>query len=85
MSHRRFRQKAGGPGSVFAERGRNRQASTPQAFRSWGRMATSTDGECRLRTRQDDVSQPADQLLQARFPHADAGDKKFNSRLVAPI
>src|SRR5206468_1697913 len=25
-----------------------------------------------------------DPLLQARFPHADAGDKKFNSRPVAP-
>jgi hypothetical protein len=30
------------------------------------------------------IRQLADQSLQARFPHADAGDKKFNSRLVVP-
>jgi hypothetical protein len=30
------------------------------------------------------ICQYADQLPQACFPHPDAGDKKFNSRLVAP-
>ena len=29
-------------------------------------------------------SHSADRSLQARFPHADAGYKKFNSRPVAP-
>jgi hypothetical protein len=30
------------------------------------------------------IRQPADQSLQARFPLADAGYKKFNSRPVVP-
>jgi len=47
-------------------------------------MLTQPARQLILGVRSFPIRQFADQLLQARFPHADAGDKKFNSPLVAP-